>query len=201
MLDILYELPDTDVIVCPIGGGGLIAGIALAAKALKPAVRVYGVEPVGADVMRRSWEAGEPVEWEKLGAAAAVDAESTARHEAAKLLVADFSTRADDRAKRLAENLGKLAELEARLELRKRLAEIEAAEALKITAPDLAQLGVIDEIVPEPTGGSHSDWERTAESLKEALIRHIGELKALSPEDLLSNRRAKFLAMGEWHDA
>lgn len=60
-LEILYELPDTDVIVCPIGGGGLISGIALAAKALKPAVRVYGVEPAGADVMRRSWEAGEPV--------------------------------------------------------------------------------------------------------------------------------------------
>jgi acetyl-CoA carboxylase carboxyl transferase subunit alpha len=76
-----------------------------------------------------------------------------------------------------------------------------AAAALKITAPDLAQLGVIDEIVPEPAGGSHSDWERTAGSLKEALVRHLGELKALSPEDLLSNRRAKFLAMGEWHDA
>lgn len=81
---------------------------------------------VALDEQAARWNAGEPVEWEKLGAAAAVEAESTARHEAAKLLVADLSTRADDRAKRLAEDSGKLAELEARLELRNRLAEIEA---------------------------------------------------------------------------
>jgi acetyl-CoA carboxylase carboxyl transferase subunit alpha len=76
-----------------------------------------------------------------------------------------------------------------------------AAAALKITAPDLLQLGVIDELIPEPTGGAHSDWGRTAELLKDALVRHLGELKPLSPQDLLSARRAKFLAMGEWHDA
>ena len=76
-----------------------------------------------------------------------------------------------------------------------------AAAAMKMTAPDLVQLGVIDEIVPEPTGGSHSDWGRTAEFLKEALGRHLSELKPLSTEDLLKTRRAKFLAMGEWHDA
>src|SRR5690606_1725205 len=76
-----------------------------------------------------------------------------------------------------------------------------AAAALKMTAPDLAGLEVIDEIVPEPTGGSHSDWDRTAEFLGEALSRHLGELKGLSTQELLSNRRAKFLAMGEWHQA
>lgn len=74
-----------------------------------------------------------------------------------------------------------------------------AAAAMKMTAPDLGQLGVIDEIVPEPTGGSHSDWDRTAENLKEALLRHLGELKALSTEELLNTRREKFMAMGEWH--
>jgi acetyl-CoA carboxylase carboxyl transferase subunit alpha len=76
-----------------------------------------------------------------------------------------------------------------------------AAAAMKMTAPDLVHLGVIDEIVPEPTGGSHSDWERTAEFLKEALLRHLDELRPLSSQDLLSARREKFLAMGEWHDA
>lgn len=60
-LEILDDAPETDVIVCPIGGGGLIAGIALAVKESKPGVRVYGVEPENADVMRRSWEAGKPV--------------------------------------------------------------------------------------------------------------------------------------------
>jgi acetyl-CoA carboxylase carboxyl transferase subunit alpha len=76
-----------------------------------------------------------------------------------------------------------------------------AAAAMKMTAPDLEQLQVIDEIVPEPTGGSHSDWDRTAEYLKEALVRHLGELKDLSTDELLRLRRAKFMAMGEWHEA
>ena len=76
-----------------------------------------------------------------------------------------------------------------------------AAAAMKMTAQDLLQLGVVDDIIPEPTGGAHSDWERTAELLREGLVRHIAELKALSSQDLLSTRRAKFMAMGEWHDA
>ena len=76
-----------------------------------------------------------------------------------------------------------------------------AAAAMKMTAPDLEQLQVIDEIVPEPTGGSHSDWDRTAEYLKEALVRQLGELKNLSTDELLRQRREKFMAMGEWHEA
>ena len=72
---------------------------------------------------------------------------------------------------------------------------------MKMTAPDLEQLQVIDEIVPEPTGGSHSDWDRTAEYLKEALVRQLGELKNLSTDELLRQRRKKFMAMGEWHEA
>jgi threonine dehydratase len=61
-LEIVEDVPEVDAIVVGIGGGGLISGIALAAKAKKPDVRVYGVEPVGADVMRRSWDAGSPQE-------------------------------------------------------------------------------------------------------------------------------------------
>jgi threonine dehydratase len=60
-LEILDQLPDVDIIVVPIGGGGLIAGIASAVKQARPAVRVIGVEPVGAASMHRSLAAGSPV--------------------------------------------------------------------------------------------------------------------------------------------
>ncbi|MDP8958257.1 MAG: pyridoxal-phosphate dependent enzyme [Actinomycetota bacterium] len=60
-LEILEQVPEVDVVVCPLGGGGLISGIALALKSQRPEVRVYGVEPAGAAVMRRSWEEGRPV--------------------------------------------------------------------------------------------------------------------------------------------
>ena len=60
-LEILEDLPDVGTLVVPIGGGGLIAGMALAAKSLRPGVRVVGVEPEGAAAMWRSRQAGRPV--------------------------------------------------------------------------------------------------------------------------------------------
>src|SRR5439155_17704445 len=57
-LELLEQVTDVDVIVVAIGGGGLIAGIATAAKAIRPNVRVYGVEPEGAAAMRRSLDEG-----------------------------------------------------------------------------------------------------------------------------------------------
>jgi threonine dehydratase len=60
-LELLDDLPEVDVVVVAIGGGGLISGIATAVKELRPSVRVYGVEPVGSDAMRRAIEAGQPV--------------------------------------------------------------------------------------------------------------------------------------------
>ncbi len=60
-LEILEDLPETDAIVVPVGGGGLLSGIAVAAKHMKPTVKVFGVEPVGAQALRRSLDAGRVV--------------------------------------------------------------------------------------------------------------------------------------------
>jgi threonine dehydratase len=58
-LELLEDAPDLDVVIAPIGGGGLISGVSTAAKAVKPGVRVIGAEPTGADDAARSFEAGE----------------------------------------------------------------------------------------------------------------------------------------------
>jgi threonine dehydratase len=58
MLELLEQVPELNVILCPVGGGGLMSGIAVAAKALRPSIRVIGVEPAGADDARRSFRAG-----------------------------------------------------------------------------------------------------------------------------------------------
>jgi len=71
-----------------------------------------------------------------------------------------------------------------------------AAESLKLTAPDLHRLGVIDEIVKEPPGGAHRDPEAMAESLKEAMGRHLKELEEIPVEKLLAMRYEKFRKMG-----
>lgn len=72
----------------------------------------------------------------------------------------------------------------------------EAAAKMKITAPDLLDMKVVDEIIPEPPGGAHHDVELTAQNIKEAVARHIRELKSLSPKELVKNRYEKFRAMG-----
>ena len=60
-LELLEDVPDLDVLLVPVGGGGLIAGAATAAKALRPGIEVVGVEPEAGDDTRRSLEAGERV--------------------------------------------------------------------------------------------------------------------------------------------
>ncbi|MHB9154197.1 MAG: acetyl-CoA carboxylase carboxyltransferase subunit alpha [Endomicrobiales bacterium] len=72
----------------------------------------------------------------------------------------------------------------------------DAAAALKITAQDLLQAKVIDEIVAEPLGGAHRDITQTAGNIREALTRHLASLKALSPGELAADRYRKFRAMG-----
>ena len=73
-----------------------------------------------------------------------------------------------------------------------------AAGALRITAPDLFELRVIDEIIPEPPGGAHADQAATAKSVQEALCRHLDELRDLRPEKLIRKRREKYLRMGQF---
>jgi acetyl-CoA carboxylase carboxyl transferase subunit alpha len=73
-----------------------------------------------------------------------------------------------------------------------------AANALKITATDLRRLDVIDDIIAEPAGGAHSDWERTGEALRWALVRHLGELLTMPVDELRQTRWDKFMVMGEW---
>ena len=60
-VDILEDVPDADLVVVPVGGGGLISGVALAVKAMRPSARVVGVQPEGAQAVRRALDAGKPV--------------------------------------------------------------------------------------------------------------------------------------------
>jgi threonine dehydratase len=65
-LEILEDLPDVGAVVVPVGGGGLVSGIATAVAAVRPAVSVWGVEPTGADAMHRSLEKGEAVHLDRV---------------------------------------------------------------------------------------------------------------------------------------
>jgi acetyl-CoA carboxylase carboxyl transferase subunit alpha len=67
-----------------------------------------------------------------------------------------------------------------------------AAEAMRITAADLSELGCIDDIVPEPEGGAHRDHEAAANLLDAALQRHLAQLKTLPPAELVASRYNKF---------
>ncbi|OGP85569.1 MAG: acetyl-CoA carboxylase carboxyltransferase subunit alpha [Deltaproteobacteria bacterium RBG_16_54_11] len=73
-----------------------------------------------------------------------------------------------------------------------------AAEALKITAADLLNLEVIDEIIPEPFGGAHRDYEGAAATVKEAVVRHLRERKDVPVERLLAERYQRFRRMGSF---
>jgi acetyl-CoA carboxylase carboxyl transferase subunit alpha len=73
-----------------------------------------------------------------------------------------------------------------------------AANALRITAPDLLEMRVVDEIVPEPEGGAHANHEATARALADVLNTNLEELRKLRPERLVRRRRQKYLRMGQW---
>jgi acetyl-CoA carboxylase carboxyl transferase subunit alpha len=73
-----------------------------------------------------------------------------------------------------------------------------AAEAMKVAANDLMQLGIIDEIIKEPEGGAHENYDQAAEFLKKAILKNIKELLKIPPEKLIDQRIEKFSKMGAW---
>jgi acetyl-CoA carboxylase carboxyl transferase subunit alpha len=76
----------------------------------------------------------------------------------------------------------------------------DAAEAMRTTAPELLQLGVIDGIVPEPVGGAHRDWEGAANGLRAALREQLWALRPRSRDELISERYEKFRRMGRFEE-
>jgi len=76
----------------------------------------------------------------------------------------------------------------------------QAAEALKLTASDLVEQGIVDRIVGEPLGGAHRDHEKAATILKNVLLEELKELKKMKPDRLVKTRIEKFSNMGAWKD-
>ena len=74
----------------------------------------------------------------------------------------------------------------------------DAARAMRVTARDALQLGLIDEVIPEPLGGAHRNLDETSASIREALVRHLGELKGLETTEMLNRRFAKLRGLGEF---
>jgi len=72
----------------------------------------------------------------------------------------------------------------------------QAAEAMKIQARDIAQAGLVDELIAEPPGGAHRDHAAAAANLKAAILKHLSELERLSAEELVQQRYEKFRAIG-----
>ena len=73
-----------------------------------------------------------------------------------------------------------------------------AAEAMRITAKDMLELNIVEEIIPEPKGGAHKNFALQAEAVKEALVRHLKELMQLSGEQLKAQRYDKYRVIGEF---
>lgn len=74
----------------------------------------------------------------------------------------------------------------------------EAAEAMKLAAPDLAELGLIDGVISEPEGGAHHDHAASAASLRTEVLKHLSELSARSSDELRDERYQKFRHFGVW---
>ncbi len=76
----------------------------------------------------------------------------------------------------------------------------EAAQALKLSAGDLVELGVIDEVIPEPMGGAHHDHVASANNLKQHVMRHLHELESVAVDELLEQRYRKFRQFGDFRE-
>ncbi len=73
-----------------------------------------------------------------------------------------------------------------------------AAEGMRVKAQEVYQLGIVDEVVPEPLGGAHRNYQQAASNLKEALLENLADLKPLAVEELLERRYQKFRAIGKY---
>jgi acetyl-CoA carboxylase carboxyl transferase subunit alpha len=76
----------------------------------------------------------------------------------------------------------------------------QAAEALKLTAPDLLAQGIIDRIIPEPLGGAHRNHQQAADIVKGVLLEELKKLRKIRPEKLIHKRVEKFGRMGKWEE-
>ena len=74
----------------------------------------------------------------------------------------------------------------------------QAAEALKLTAQPLYELGVIDEIIPEPAGGAHNDYDQTASVVKQAILRNLAKISKYSTSELINRRFEKLSKIGKF---
>lgn len=72
---------------------------------------------------------------------------------------------------------------------------------MKITASDLLEMEVIEEIIPEPKGGAHRDYEATAAAIKDAVWRHLQEISVMDSAELKEDRYLKFRKIGEFSES
>ncbi len=76
----------------------------------------------------------------------------------------------------------------------------EAAESMKVTAPDLVDLEIVDEVIKEPQGGAHNDLQSAAKAVKKSIIKHLQELEKIPSDKLIAQRLEKFDKMGAWEE-
>ncbi len=74
----------------------------------------------------------------------------------------------------------------------------ELAQSLNLTAPDLQELGIVEQIIPEPPGGAHNDWDSTIKSVKDSISRNLAELSQLDADRLVAERLQRYQRMGKW---
>ena len=76
----------------------------------------------------------------------------------------------------------------------------EAADAMKVTPEDLVEMGICDEIIKEPVGGAHREFEKTVNTLKTSILLEIKKLESIDPEDFLDQRISRYEKMGKISD-
>ena len=75
-----------------------------------------------------------------------------------------------------------------------------AADAMKVTAQDLHEMGICDEIIPEPLGGAHKDYDLMAQQVKEVIIKELDRLMKLETSELIERRITKYDRIGMWEE-